>query len=176
MTAPVYDHTLVMNARDCAAQAHAGQLYGSMAHLDETVRLLMKMKVDSSTLAAGYLHLAIAQGAEYVQVLSKRFSSDVLATAQGCNASSSGSRGRAEALARQLAVNPESARVVLAAGISLMCRPAGALDSSLRDEFARDLPYYWVVLHGAEPLFAERLQDLSESPLASDFGRYALTS
>ena len=147
MTAPVYDHTLVMNARDCAAQAHAGQLYGSttvMAHLDETVRLLMKMKVDSSTLAAGYLHLAIAQGAEYVQVLSKRFSSDVLATAQGCNASSSGSRGRAEALARQLAVNPESARVVLAAGISLMCRPAGALDSSLRDEFARDLPYYGV--------------------------------
>lgn len=179
MTSPVYDHALVMKARDFAVQGHAGQLHGSttlMGHLDETVRLLMKMKVESTTLAAGYLHLTFATGNSSAQELRMLFGSDILAIVQSCTVSSSGSRGGAETLASQLAVNAESARVILAAGLSLMSRSAGVQDSALRANFARDLPYIWVVLHGAAPVFAERLQDIAEVPLSSGSGRYALTS
>ena len=58
MNRPHYDHALVMRARDYAVQAHGAQLYGIhpyVFHLDATVKVLMKMRADSSTLAAGYL-------------------------------------------------------------------------------------------------------------------------
>lgn len=58
MNRPHYDHELVMRARDYAVQAHGAQLYGIrpyVFHLDATVKALMKMRADTSTLAAGHL-------------------------------------------------------------------------------------------------------------------------
>ena len=179
MPSPVYDHTLAMKARDFAVRVHAGQQHGSMSligHLDETVRLLMKMKVESSTIAAGYLHMVSLFGNQHdLDGLLVHFSTEILTTVKACAPSAPKSRAHAESMASKIALNPESARVILAAGLSLMSRPIDPRDTAQREAFCQDLPFIWFVLHGAHPMFADRLLDLTEVTLTVDSGRYALT-
>lgn len=81
MSTPTYDHALVMTARDFAVQVLAGKMFDNHpyeAFLDATVRVLMRMKADSSTLAAAYLHVTRRDCPQVTHtVLHSRFGAEI---------------------------------------------------------------------------------------------------
>lgn len=145
-SAPVYDHALVMSAREFALLAHGAQMYGSqpyISHLDATVRLLMRLKASSAVLAAGYLH-DVMEDCEHVRLedLQSKFGDEIVELVSACTGIGSDRAARMQNKASKIAQAPGAARVAFADRYCNMRSCAEDGPVSMQRRYARELPLF----------------------------------
>ncbi|MEQ6436346.1 HD domain-containing protein [Comamonas sp. w2-DMI] len=142
--APVYDHALVMRAREFALRAHRHQLYGDrpyIEHLDATVRVLMRMKASSTVLAAGYLH-DVKEDCEDIEDLVGQFGHDIDDIVTACTGYGDDRASRMQDKARKIAANAAGAQVALADRYCNMNQCVKDGELSLLRRYAKELPLF----------------------------------
>ena len=179
MNRPHYDHELVMRARDYAVHAHGAQLYGIrpyVFHLDATVKALMKMRADSSTLAAGYLHDTLEDCNNVTMAkLREDFGADVARMVFNCTGQGTDRLSRMQDKAQKITQCPASAQVALADRYVNMCQCIEDGNQSMLARYANELPLFLPIFLGAYRLMALEMMAWASAAQADMAHKFSLT-
>ena len=179
MNRPHYDHALVMRARDYAVEAHGAQLYGIrpyVFHLDATVKALMKMRADSSALAAGYLHDTLEDCNSVTMAnLREDFGMDVARMVFNCTGQGTDRLSRMQDKAQKISQCSSSAQVALADRYANMNQCIEDGNQSMLARYANELPLFLPIFLGANRLMALELMALASAAQPEMAHKFSLT-
>lgn len=178
MSTPTYDHALVMTARDFAVQVLAGKMFDNHpyeAFLDATVRVLMRMKADSSTLAAAYLHVTRRDCPQVTHtVLHSRFGAEIAGVVESCTGRGITRSSRLADEVRKASMSPAAGRIRMAGQYCQMQQSCGEMNLNELKQLAHEFQLFRDTFFKLDKNIATELEAMAALQQELLTGQYAL--